>query len=325
MIRGIESEEADTNGDGKITCLELNDYLKNKMRELGHPQTPQIKIEKDDVTLAFTKKKGKDHPSTVQANVDSSKEVEYLLKVAHAKEREFKYDLAMEAYEQILRIDPHNANALFGKAQSLSIEHKYEESLKFYEETLVVTNENPTVLFQKGIVFRNLGRHKEAYRIFENFTFDSKLSPTFPRFLDRLIDRGNDTLQAAKLQYRELDAILYHPKKALSYWQDQLKSTVDVSDLDRKQKRTAKIAPLNNVSYLLHRLGRDQEALRYLKLVLHDYPDDVYALTTAKSILQDAQLQLLHLDILMKDDGNSIQQREDKKYLIKEINQITKT
>ena len=56
ITKGIESGEADLNGDGVIECGELNDYIKNNMREIGHPQKPEIYLLKSDITIAHNKK-----------------------------------------------------------------------------------------------------------------------------------------------------------------------------------------------------------------------------------------------------------------------------
>jgi uncharacterized protein YjbI with pentapeptide repeats len=56
LIKGIESREADLNGDSIITCGELNDYIKNKLKELSHPQNPEIYLLKGDVSIAQGKK-----------------------------------------------------------------------------------------------------------------------------------------------------------------------------------------------------------------------------------------------------------------------------
>ena len=52
LIKGIESGEADLDKDNSITCNELNEYIKQKMKEIGHPQNPQIYINKGDITIA---------------------------------------------------------------------------------------------------------------------------------------------------------------------------------------------------------------------------------------------------------------------------------
>jgi tetratricopeptide (TPR) repeat protein len=222
-------------------------------------------------------------------------------------------------------------------ARSLWVSQKHEESLKFYDEALIVSDKNPEILFEKAVVLRDMGRHWDAYRIFQQFTFDSRIAVMLPSFLDKIIDRGKDTVQAAKFHYRELDAILNHPKKALSYWQKKLKDTnVDMTiksdiathtvwpqfeDLRRSQKASA-LQPLNNVGYLLHKLGRDEEALFYLEVILDDFPDNVYALNTAKSILSDANLRY---NIVKKDKSDrAMRDQLDKEFLIKEINRITR-
>jgi uncharacterized caspase-like protein len=56
IMSGIESGEADLNRDGVIVCGELNEYIKTKMRESGHPQKPEIYLLKADLAIAHNKK-----------------------------------------------------------------------------------------------------------------------------------------------------------------------------------------------------------------------------------------------------------------------------
>ena len=58
IMKGIESGDADLNGDGVIACGELNEYIMNKMRESSHPQNPEINLLKGDFTIAHNKKIG---------------------------------------------------------------------------------------------------------------------------------------------------------------------------------------------------------------------------------------------------------------------------
>jgi uncharacterized protein YjbI with pentapeptide repeats len=63
LIKGIESGEADLNGDDVISCNEINEYIRNNMRENGHPQNPEIYLLKGDVTIANKKKRDEIDPS----------------------------------------------------------------------------------------------------------------------------------------------------------------------------------------------------------------------------------------------------------------------
>jgi hypothetical protein len=68
LIKGIESAEADLDKDNSITCNELNEYIRQKMKEDGHPQKPEIYILKGDITIVKKQviEKIKDLPSLPQ-------------------------------------------------------------------------------------------------------------------------------------------------------------------------------------------------------------------------------------------------------------------
>ena len=81
IMNGIETGDADLNGDGVISCAELNEYIRNKMRESSHPQNPEIYLLKGDLTIANNKKKGVEiDPSTLnQTQKEQSEYIQELL------------------------------------------------------------------------------------------------------------------------------------------------------------------------------------------------------------------------------------------------------
>jgi tetratricopeptide (TPR) repeat protein len=233
------------------------------------------------------------HPKVTKDDKIQSEymDTDYLFKLGYAKLRDSTYDLSLAAFTKILKVKPRDSNALYGKAVSLTGLRKYEESLSFFDEALVMEPDNPEILIAKGVALRKLGKHSEAYNIFERITrmSDSKLPQFFPF---NIFEKDIGTQKVAKFNYKELHNILSNQKKALSYWQKQVESIGLLKKQQSNDKEISEdIEPLNNVSHLLYKMGRGDEAATYLKRALEIHPKDVYALNTALSILQKAKIK----------------------------------
>ena len=72
LIEGLETWKADSDDNGEIGCMELHEYIKTKMREEGHPQTPEITMLKGDVIIAASTKK-KTLIDTIEATISDTK------------------------------------------------------------------------------------------------------------------------------------------------------------------------------------------------------------------------------------------------------------
>jgi len=73
-----------------------------------------------------------------------------------------RYEEALAAFEQALRLDPHFADALFGKGNALYFLKRYEDALLAYEQAIRLDPYNPAFHNNKGSTLYSLGRYREA-------------------------------------------------------------------------------------------------------------------------------------------------------------------
>jgi tetratricopeptide (TPR) repeat protein len=320
FIEGLESGQADLNKDGYIECMEINEYIKNKMREIGHPQRPDIVIFRGDLILGYSKFKnstGSVKPHLKTDNVD----IEYQFKLGQSLFNKGNFQQALESFEKILNVRMHEPSTLYWKAMCLKNLRKYDESIKFFDEAVVMAEDDSDILFEKAVVLRKLGRHFDAYILFEKVLAQISMLPPMKPFslLERIIDRGDTMKDAASFHYKELENILYHHKKALSYWKSKLEKNYYLTgrhilsaygeekekQLERDRKHIfGDIEPLNNISHLLYKLGKSEDALEYMRRALELYPDDFYALTILRNIIKSFQTALYQLN--NKSDNRSL-------------------
>jgi len=74
---------------------------------------------------------------------------------------------ALEAYEQALRLDPHFADAYFGKGNAFYFLGQYEEALHAYEHAIHLAPHNAAYHNNKGGALYALGRYREALAAYE--------------------------------------------------------------------------------------------------------------------------------------------------------------
>ena len=273
----ILNGDFDPDNDGILTASEVGSYLEKNVPRSGIPQNPVYgHLPGSEVgEFIFNLFKSISGSGTVvDKGTDSHNppvDIDYLFNLGNARFKEKKFDEALNAYEQILKVEVHNLRALFEKGVVLRELRKFDDSLSSFDEALIVLPRHATTLVQKGNTLLQMGEHYEAWRC-----FDSALTA----------DRKN---KAAKTYREEVEKIMYNPKKALKYWM-KLESGTFIGDIEKVDYIDSyRMLVLNNISFLLLRKGEGDMANRYLKEALKLDPDDGYALRTAKNILQWAQ------------------------------------
>ena len=78
-----------------------------------------------------------------------------------------RYEEALAAYEQAIRLDPNSASAYTGKGNALSDLKHYEEALAAYDQAIRLDPNFTYAYNGKGLVFRDLKHYEEALAAFE--------------------------------------------------------------------------------------------------------------------------------------------------------------
>ena len=68
-----------------------------------------------------------------------------------------KYDEALKAYDEAIRLDPNFAQAWYNKGNTLIFQGKFEDASISWEEALKLNPEYPEVWYQKGLAFEGRG------------------------------------------------------------------------------------------------------------------------------------------------------------------------
>ena len=74
---------------------------------------------------------------------------------------------AIEAYNEALKINPHDVRSLFNKGVDLQMMGQAEEAVRCYDDALEITPEDGELWSNKGIALRMLGRTEEAIRCYD--------------------------------------------------------------------------------------------------------------------------------------------------------------
>lgn len=78
-----------------------------------------------------------------------------------------RYEESLAVYEQILKMNPHDAYAYSGKGAVLSDLNRFDEALAAYEKAIQLRPDNADAYIGKADVLRRLGRLEEAEKAYE--------------------------------------------------------------------------------------------------------------------------------------------------------------
>jgi superkiller protein 3 len=88
------------------------------------------------------------------------------IELAYAYYKKRLYDLEAREYEEVLKINPENADALFGLASNLETRGEYEGAIKMYEKAVALDKEDADSYYQLGLAYLaqgNKGKAMDAY------------------------------------------------------------------------------------------------------------------------------------------------------------------
>ncbi len=73
-----------------------------------------------------------------------------------------KYDEAIQAFDEAIRLDPEDALAWNNKGVALAMQGKYDEAIQAYDETIRLYPEYADVWYYKGLALAVQGEYDEA-------------------------------------------------------------------------------------------------------------------------------------------------------------------
>ena len=115
-------------------------------------------------------------------------------------------ELALQAYEQAIRLDPTNLDAYLNKGWLLSANGRFREAMQAYDQALLLDPTNPDIYAYKGEVYWETGRFEKALQAHEQSIALNPAEPTY--YADKatvLTQLGRmEEAKQADAQYRSL-------------------------------------------------------------------------------------------------------------------------
>lgn len=152
---------------------------------------------------------------------------------------QYKFDDALNAYNNSLRINGSNVLALIGRGSALENLGKSNESLESYQKAIEISPDNAKAWIGKGIVLQDLGRYNESL---QSYNQALELDPT----------NANAFNDKAWLYYKR-----GNNEEALT----NVNQSIDIFNSNLA-------AALDTKAVALAALGRNEEALGYINQAL---------------------------------------------------------
>ena len=185
--------------------------------------------------------------------------------VGIAKGSQGRHKDALDAFNEVLKLDPKNVSAWISKGMALGGLGRYEDALHAYDEALKLDPKNVTAWNSKGLTLGNLGRYEDALRA------SDEVLKLYPKNADAWINKGmalgilgryEDALRASdevlKLYPKNADAWINKGLAlgSLGRYEDALDAFDVVLRLDPKNANA-----WNSKGHALADLGRYEDAL----------------------------------------------------------------
>ena len=136
----------------------------------------------------------------------------------YALDRQRKYDEAIKAYDRAIEINPQYVNASIHKGIILYHQNKYDEAIQAYDEAIKIDPQNASAWNFKGYALDHQGKHDEAIKAYERaIEIDPRFENAWYKKGAALYEQGkyNEAIQA----YDE--AIKIDPQNASYLWNNK--------------------------------------------------------------------------------------------------------
>jgi tetratricopeptide (TPR) repeat protein len=77
-----------------------------------------------------------------------------------------KYDDSLKAYEEAIRLNPNHADAWYNKGIDLGIQGKYDEAIQAFDKAIDINPQDADAWYYKGLALDDQGRYDEAIKAF---------------------------------------------------------------------------------------------------------------------------------------------------------------
>src|SRR5260221_210168 len=107
------------------------------------------------------------HIRTAVKDMQTSLMVQELLEEGTSLKRLKRYEEAITAYDQAIRLDPNNAVTYYHKANCFQSLKRYEEALTAYDQAIRLNPNDARAYYDKGNSLNDLQRYEEALTVYD--------------------------------------------------------------------------------------------------------------------------------------------------------------
>lgn len=192
-----------------------------------------------------------------------------------------RYEEAIESYNKALEINPWKTSTLYFKGNALRRLGRFEEAIEIYDKVLEIDPENPSALYYKGYALRQLERYEQAIEAFD------KALEIDPDYLNAWLEKGYilKILERYKEAIDCYDEVLELDPEHGNTWYDKGYALIKLRRYPEALEsfnKTLEIDPenvnaWNNKALILTQLRRDEEAIECYNKALDIDPENAYA------------------------------------------------
>jgi tetratricopeptide (TPR) repeat protein len=176
LIKGLESGEADKDGDGKITYSELYRYVHDYVNSITPNQTPTLST-RGVVGDFVVFKNMRENPGSVKGTQTRTAAVENTTTITAKEEHDsfFKFiqearkcldqeqfDMAIKKFDAILALSEGHVEALNGKGLALCKVKKYAEALECFKEVLKIKSNHTEASIYAEMITEWISRERSG-------------------------------------------------------------------------------------------------------------------------------------------------------------------
>jgi len=194
---------------------------------------------------------------------------------------EGKYDEAIQAYDEAIRLDPEMAMAWYNKGNALYVLGKYDEAIQAYDEAIRLDSEFASAWNNKGVALISQGKYDEAIQACnEAIRLDNEFASAWNNKGFALISQGkyDEAIQACDEAIR-LDnesAFAWNNKGNALYGLGKYDEAIQACDEAIRLDNESAFA-WNNKGNDLYGLGKYDEALKCFETAIKLDPELVQA------------------------------------------------
>ena len=267
------------------SALKITDRIKQiNVEDLGLAIAPPRLSRSDDP-------KGPNHSKDISKPFTKKQQIRALMRKGSNISKLGKYDDAIQAYDEAIRLDPKRAEGWNHKGITLYQQGKHEEAIKAFDEAIKLQPKSASIWNDKGLALLELGKYDEAIQAYdEAIRLDLNFSwPWCNKGLALgLLGKYDDAIQA-------LDKAIGLDPRLIDAWYNKSSALHELGKYNEAIqciKEAIRIDPKLSIvwcikGYTLNAMGNHDEALEALDTAIQLDPQSANAWNNKGFALHD--------------------------------------